>query len=209
MNIINPIIAQFFILYGLYLLLPMIPSVIIYKIFPDTKIAVSGPLQGLTIKATGAFAAYLICCLVGYPIVSGAKNAISLEQEGNYVWQVNAKVNLIKSDDKTPLTAEEAYQYLKRLSPAIKPSMITIDENYVSLFIPERMMQMASITFQIEGFQPKVIKKEELDKAKQNTSTDKTINLGEINLRQFNVGPVYNPVGNLTPVSSLPNQPAN
>ena len=50
----------------LYLLLPLLPSILIYKIFPKTQVAISGPLSGLTINASGAFAAYLIVVLLAY-----------------------------------------------------------------------------------------------------------------------------------------------
>ena len=41
-------------------LVPMIPLIVIYRLFPDTAVAVTGVLSGLTVRATGAFAAYLI-----------------------------------------------------------------------------------------------------------------------------------------------------
>ncbi|MEY3107246.1 MAG: hypothetical protein RIT35_1424, partial [Pseudomonadota bacterium] len=47
-------------LYSLYVLLPMIPSIVIYRLFPDTKVALSGPISNLTLKSTGAFSAYIV-----------------------------------------------------------------------------------------------------------------------------------------------------
>ncbi|HEX8815838.1 MAG TPA: hypothetical protein VF753_10080 [Terriglobales bacterium] len=55
-----------FALYALCLLLPIIPAAIIFRMFPNTTIAVSGPFQNLTINATGAFAAYLVTALMGF-----------------------------------------------------------------------------------------------------------------------------------------------
>ena len=41
-------------------LLPLIPTIVIYKLFPESQVVVSGPFKGLTVKAAGAFGAYLI-----------------------------------------------------------------------------------------------------------------------------------------------------
>jgi len=58
-----------FVLYILYVLLPLIPAILIFKFFPDAKVTVSGPLQNLTVNATGAFAAYVVTVALGFFIV--------------------------------------------------------------------------------------------------------------------------------------------
>jgi hypothetical protein len=55
-----------FTLYVLFVLLPLIPALVIFKLFPDSKVAVSGPLAQLTVRATGAFAAYVVVVFLGY-----------------------------------------------------------------------------------------------------------------------------------------------
>ena len=59
-------IAYSFCLYIAYLLLPIIPATVIFWMFPQTKVAVSGPLQHLTFRASGAFAAYIVTASLGY-----------------------------------------------------------------------------------------------------------------------------------------------
>lgn len=49
---------------ALVLLIPLIPSVVIYKWLPAEKVTVSGKLFGLTVNAAGAFASYLLLVLV-------------------------------------------------------------------------------------------------------------------------------------------------
>jgi hypothetical protein len=44
--------------YLLAVLCPLIPAILIYRLFPETKVSVPGPLAGLTLRAGGAFAAY-------------------------------------------------------------------------------------------------------------------------------------------------------
>lgn len=57
---------EYMIIAALFLLLPLIPSVYIYKTFPKDKIKMKGVLGAFTINATGGFAGYLICCLFLY-----------------------------------------------------------------------------------------------------------------------------------------------
>lgn len=48
----------------LVVLLPLLPAILIFLMFPKTEMVAQGPLQGLSIRAGGAFGAYLIVLLV-------------------------------------------------------------------------------------------------------------------------------------------------
>ena len=65
-----------FCLYILYVLLPVIPALIIFKLFPDAKVSVSGPLQNLTINASGAFGAYVVTVALGFFLVNHVQTEI-------------------------------------------------------------------------------------------------------------------------------------
>jgi hypothetical protein len=71
-----------FCLYILYVLLPLVPAILIFKNFPDTKVTVSGPLQNLTVNATGAFAAYVVTVALGFLLVNYVEHQI--EWSRNY-----------------------------------------------------------------------------------------------------------------------------
>jgi hypothetical protein len=73
----NPAVVYSFFLYVLYVLLPLIPAVLIFRLFPDTKVTVSGPLQNLTVNATGAFAAYVVTAALGFFLVKSVETQIS------------------------------------------------------------------------------------------------------------------------------------
>src|SRR5579862_3790561 len=68
-------------LYVLYVLVPLIPAVLIFKLFPQTTVAVSGPLQNLTINATGAFAAYVVTVALGFFLVQNVERQIYFTRE--------------------------------------------------------------------------------------------------------------------------------
>ncbi len=65
----NPTVTYSFLLYAVYVCLPLIPAILIFWLFPDAKVTVSGPLQNLTVNATGAFAAYIVTALLGFFLV--------------------------------------------------------------------------------------------------------------------------------------------
>jgi hypothetical protein len=68
-------------LYILYVLLPLAPAVLIFRLFPDSKVTVEGPLQNLTINATGAFAAYVVTVLLGFFLVTKVAKEIDLSRQ--------------------------------------------------------------------------------------------------------------------------------
>jgi hypothetical protein len=80
-----------FCLYVLYVLLPLVPAIIIFKLFPDTKVTLSGPLQHFTINATGAFGAYVATVALGFFLVRNVEAQI---QWSRYYPVEGAIVNL-------------------------------------------------------------------------------------------------------------------
>jgi hypothetical protein len=79
----DPVLYSFG-LWILYVLLPLIPAVVIFKLFPDTKVTVSGPLQNLTVNATGAFAAYVVTVALGFVPVNNAVTQITVSRDYPY-----------------------------------------------------------------------------------------------------------------------------
>ena len=50
-------------LLAIWVCLPLIPAWIKYRVTPDQKLGLMGPFQGLTVKASGAFTAYVVVLL--------------------------------------------------------------------------------------------------------------------------------------------------
>lgn len=93
--------GQLLVLYLFWVCGPLIPAVMIYHLFPNTTVAANGPLSGLTVRATGAFAAYIIVFLITYPLCLKLQDILGDLQRP--VWTIKAKViardpegNLIK-----------------------------------------------------------------------------------------------------------------
>src|SRR5438309_501920 len=76
-----------FALWGIYLLLPLVPTIVIYWLFPSTAVAVTGPFSSLSVNATGAFAAYFVTVLLGYSLVSDIATSLHRKELGRWVVQ--------------------------------------------------------------------------------------------------------------------------
>jgi hypothetical protein len=87
-------------LYVLDMLLPIVPAVILFRMFPDTKVTVSGPLQNLTLNATGAFAAYVVTVGLGFFVVQNVINQIN-DLNAAKVWTVSVPIELHDREGKT------------------------------------------------------------------------------------------------------------
>lgn len=71
----------------LWFLLPLIPAYLIFRLLPS-KAIVTGPLKGLNIDLSGAFAGYLLLFLISMPILRKLINKEALYE----VWNVKGKV---------------------------------------------------------------------------------------------------------------------
>ena len=94
----NAAVLYSFVLYVLYVLLPLVPAILIFKFFPDAKVTVSGPLQNLTVNATGAFAAYVVTVALGFFLVRDVESQIGFTRlyalQGVVdVWDDNLVIN--------------------------------------------------------------------------------------------------------------------
>jgi hypothetical protein len=91
---IAPILLSFS-LYALYVLVPLVPSVVIYRLFPQTSVTISGPLSNLSMKATGAFAAYVVTVGLGWVLVSRTQDMI-LGMDA-VTWTIRGDLELVDS----------------------------------------------------------------------------------------------------------------
>ncbi|MDR3418635.1 MAG: hypothetical protein P4L83_20885 [Nevskia sp.] len=78
--------------------LPLVPAVIIYKLFPDTQVAAKGPLSGLTLKTSGAFAAYLIVFLGAIPFDNRVFDLIA--EQTSPSWTIDGRIQLVDASGK-------------------------------------------------------------------------------------------------------------
>lgn len=120
-------------LVGLYILWicgPLVPSILIYKVFPNSKVALQGPFSGLTINATGAFAAYMVVFVLAYPFTSFVHNAVGSQLKP--MWTV--KVSVIATDDQGQ--AIEYDNFYKNMTVVFSPKVFEQDFREVTFKLP-------------------------------------------------------------------------
>jgi hypothetical protein len=87
--------------YLLNLLIPLIPAVIIYRVFPEGKTqgsggnSVEGSLGGWKIKAVGAWGAYVTAFLLGYWSIKATAIPLINAIGGASVWKVESHFKLV------------------------------------------------------------------------------------------------------------------
>jgi hypothetical protein len=141
-----------FLLYALYVLLPIVPAVVIFKLFPNSSITVGGPLQNLTINATGAFAAYIATVLIGSYIVNRIDQRIHemTADMTSPAWQIIAPIELRDRNGQTIKTPESLIRDLKVL---FEPDLITRAYPRVYVRVPlEQRERWPIVQFAIPGF---------------------------------------------------------
>lgn len=73
---------------SLWIALPLLPAMLIYHYFPNTPAGLKGPLQGLSLSAGGAFAAYFSTLLVMALGVNQVISAIRVPPKS--LWNLDA-----------------------------------------------------------------------------------------------------------------------
>lgn len=151
----------YLVLYSFYILLPIVPALIIYKIAPKTPIRTTGTLNGVTFKAGGAFAAYVIVALLGFFIIQNAKEQIpkileeqmktqqrifqskmdiqksQLEiQKQNTNWKIKAQLKFQDCNTKKILDISEAKDFLESFDVYVDPKVTTKTANRITTNVP-------------------------------------------------------------------------
>src|SRR6201982_2696289 len=91
----------------IWVLLPLAPAVLIYWLFPNTPVTVSGPLSGLTVRAGGALGACLAVLLLTYGQLRTINQSISMLE--SQFWNVRGTVQLVDSKAR-PIDSSDLLQ---------------------------------------------------------------------------------------------------
>jgi hypothetical protein len=139
-------------LYSVWVLLPLVPAILIYLLFPSTSVAVSGPLANLTVRASGAFAAYLVVFAASYPLVQTTKETIGGFQR--QFWTLSGNVKLLGTNGKET----NSKSLLGKLEFTTNPNPHTHEGGVVKLRIMETGEgDLPLVTFHVGDFGNRVI----------------------------------------------------
>jgi hypothetical protein len=113
--------------------LPLIPSVLIYWLFPNANVSIKGIfVPGLTIKAGGAFAAYLTVLLVIKPWLAEAY--IDIGGWLHPAWTITGALRLI---DKHGAPAHPDSAFFQKICTRTQPETDSFADPTFSITIPQ------------------------------------------------------------------------
>ena len=119
-----------FSLYGLYVFLPIVPSMVLYKMFPNEKITASGIFSNFKFNATGAFGGYIITVFLGWGLVSNIQKQI--EKIPNPTWIIKTKLELYDSEKKLITN----HNKINKLKVEISPELVQVKGNIAIIKLP-------------------------------------------------------------------------
>src|SRR6516225_7638285 len=111
--------------------LPLVPAIMNYRYFPETQVFARGPLAGLKIKTSGAFAAYLIVFLCIFLLVNTTKDVIGSGMRP--FWEIRGKVKLVDENGK-PISGEDL---LKTIHVEVVPDPLGHERGKLTLKVPQ------------------------------------------------------------------------
>jgi hypothetical protein len=117
------VILQFLLNAG-WVLLPLAPAILIYRIFPNTETGLKGPFGNLSIRASGAFAAYFIVFLATFPLL----NEMNRNLKGQFrpSWTVKGRI-LPQDENGNAITSSDQFGNVIRVS--LDPDIVRVKPN--------------------------------------------------------------------------------
>lgn len=132
---------------ALWVLLPLVPAVLIYLVFPKSNVTMKGPLAGLTIRASGAFAAYFIVLLVTIPTLNRLNQ--NLENQFRPTWEVSGRV-LLQDENGRNIRYDNRND--SPLSIELDPKLVSpVGVNGFQMHVPEIADKIPAIHLRYPG----------------------------------------------------------
>jgi hypothetical protein len=137
----------------LNLLVPIIPAVIIYRLFPEGRTAgnsVEGSVAGWKIKAVGAWGAYVTAFLLGLWTIRSTTVPLIKAVGGASVWTIDSDFRF--TDDK----GNEIKAALANLE--VEPPMVSVWGKHATITLfSETLDPPKTIRVRMQGYDPEVV----------------------------------------------------
>src|SRR5215469_5170360 len=116
-------------LLALWVLLPLVPAILIYRLFPNTPVVAAGPLAGLRTNASGAFAAYLIVFVITFFLVSSIRDSLGepLEQLAYFKRSDPHTVELLIATNRKKIASSSQVAFSHELNPNLQFGAVLVD----------------------------------------------------------------------------------
>lgn len=140
------IFALYLLLLVTWVLLPLIPAWITYRITPHQSLGLRGPLSGLTLSASGAFAAYLVVLLISNGIFN--RGADILGSLARPAWTLVADLVVKDREGKT----QQVPPGQSLVNVTFVPNIHNVFADRVQLRLPGNMSEWPHVLFDIPQY---------------------------------------------------------
>jgi len=139
---------------AVWVLLPLVPAILMFRLVPGNAITLTGPLAGLTLNASGAIAAYFAVLAVISLFIGDIKQ-ITIPATRQY-WTVVGDIELLDAKGEPA----KFQHYARGIKVVTTPQIYEIDDNTAALRIKivEGEGGLPSIKVEIDKFGLGVIK---------------------------------------------------
>jgi hypothetical protein len=128
--------------------IPVVPAWLTFRITPAQELGLAGPFQGLTLRAGGAFAAYLVVFMLVTLFVWNVGTGVVGQMMKDAAWTVSAGVTLVSAEGGPARTAPDMSLATVQMSP--DPNVITPER--VTLPLPLRDYAKGSFYVRVPGW---------------------------------------------------------
>jgi len=139
----------------LWMLVPLLIAVVIYRLAPDKKLVAKGPFQGLNIKVHGPFVVYLVV-LLGSASIWWKAFDVTIGMSKTK-WTITARVMLIDGNRArvTPETSGRPMQKLRVKFDFPQVELSAYDR--VSVQVPGSLSEWPDLVIQVPDFGEKIV----------------------------------------------------
>lgn len=139
--------------YAVTLLVPLIPAILVFKLFPRDRATAEGTLQGIKFKASGAFAAYVITVAMGFWLSSDFKAVIASTLSPT--WTVTGTIEIRNGQGDPVNDPREMDRLRRKIDFQRDPRPLeTIDPNAFVLTICGPLGQFPRGWLMLDGYRP-------------------------------------------------------
>jgi len=130
-----------------WLILPLVPAILLYRLFPNASIRATGVLANFKINATGAFAGYLVLFAAMMPFVNETKNYVGSVLHP--YWTLSGRIKIVDKNG-TEVHYPKLFQTIKIRT---LPEMISFQDPAFLFTVPGgEKGDLPSITVEIPDF---------------------------------------------------------
>jgi hypothetical protein len=138
---------------AVWVLLPLIPAILLFRLLPNDKLTVNGPFNNFTVNASGGVGAYVLIFATITVFISDLKKILTPVPQ--QYWTLHGDVELIKTDgERVPIRV-----YSGKIKVVTEPDMGQVNPAAGSLLVKlvEGESGLPAVRINVDSFGEKIL----------------------------------------------------